>query len=149
DARPERGATTAEGSSAAEGAERAAAAVSAAGADVAKPTDAAEVPSEWRVLPVDSALRAKADPTAPKLVKLPAETKILVYPTFPAPEGWMLATGPDGEIGYLKRGVFSATPAPAAPKKVTTKAAATKPKAPAKKSSKVDPFELLERPRSR
>lgn len=60
------------------------------------------------ILCVDTALRARATLTTPPVVELREGTEVTVYPQHDAPIGWVLAQGPDGEIGFLQLGDLEA-----------------------------------------
>jgi hypothetical protein len=54
-----------------------------------------------RRVPIRSALRVKPDVLAKKAVRMEPGSEVVVYPSFPAPDGWILARVPNGEIGFM------------------------------------------------
>jgi hypothetical protein len=56
---------------------------------------------EMRSLPQGGSLRVNTDESAPVALELAPSSQVHVYPSYPAPKGWVLARKPDGEIGFL------------------------------------------------
>lgn len=72
--------------------------------EIAPPTsssDARTIASTTHTLPIISFLRAKPDVKSRRIATLKPGTEVTVYPDFPAPDGWLLATQPEGTVGYM------------------------------------------------
>ncbi|MCC7381787.1 MAG: hypothetical protein IT384_08155 [Deltaproteobacteria bacterium] len=69
----------------------------AAGADDEAPS-AIEV---LRTLPIRAAIYAAPKKSAARVAHLGAGSSVLIYPSMPAPEGWIVARRPRGEIGFM------------------------------------------------
>ena len=54
-----------------------------------------------RRLPIRSSLRVAPDVSATRASRLRPGTSLITYPSYPAPDGWMLARVVDGPIGPI------------------------------------------------
>ena len=67
-----------------------------------RPSGAAMFPSGVRRrLPIRSSLRVAPDVSATRASRLRPGTSLITYPSYPAPDGWMLARVVDGPIGPI------------------------------------------------
>lgn len=54
-----------------------------------------------RTLPIRAAIYAAPKKSAARVAHLAAGSSVLIYPSMPAPEGWIVARRPRGEIGFM------------------------------------------------
>lgn len=57
----------------------------------------------WRTIPIASSLRVKPDGNALRVARLRSKSRLIVFPDFPARDGWILAQRTSGEVGFIPR----------------------------------------------